>query len=236
MKTKLSELFFQERIEEMPDSFLSAFAVSPLPESDFLELTGEFKRLKNQNEISFTDHLMVDRSLIDVILKSSKKYANFCFVEKNKNISLTLHLSDSITSLDSDDEVYNLEEVQDGGFTVYNLIPSMDLVGFLKEKENYEAGLGDHVDRITNMVNTRIVSYEVDDIALFNFNISKSYSTMWRFFKYVKISFILFKRIKGSILDLEYKKRLEDFQLPCNIVLKFKIREVNKCLLAILLI
>ncbi len=84
----------------------------------------------------------------------------------------------------------------------------MDLVGFLKEKENYEAGLGDHVDRITNMVNTRIVSYEVDDIALFNFNISKSYSTMWRFFKYVKISFILFKRIKGSILDLEYKKRL----------------------------
>ncbi len=84
MKTKLSELFFQERIEEMPDSFLSAFAVSPLPESDFLELTGEFKRLKNQNEISFTDHLMVDRSLIDVILKSSKSMLTSALWKKQK--------------------------------------------------------------------------------------------------------------------------------------------------------
>ncbi|AZA92118.1 Uncharacterised protein [Chryseobacterium nakagawai] len=208
MKTKLSELFFHENIEEMPKSFLEAFAVSPLPESDFIELTGEFKRLKNQNEISFTDSLIVDAALIQIILRSSKKYVNFCFVEKNKNISLMIHLSDSIISLDSDDEVYSLEEVQNGGVTVYNLIPSTDLVDFLKEKKNYEVGLGDYVDRITNMVNTRIVSYEVDDIALFNFNISKSYSAMWRFFKYVKISFILFKRIKGSILDLEYKKRL----------------------------
>ncbi|AZB08948.1 hypothetical protein EG344_09020 [Chryseobacterium sp. G0162] len=208
MKTKLSELFFHENIEEMPKSFLEAFAVSPLPESDFIELTGEFKRLKNQNEISFTDSLIVDAALIQIILRSSKKYVNFCFVEKNKNISLMIHLSDSIVSLDSDDEVYSLEEVQNGGLTVYNLIPSTDLVDFLKEKKNYEAGLGDYVDRITNMVNTRIVSYEVDDIALFNFNISKSYSAMWRFFKYVKISFILFKRIKGSILDPEYKKRL----------------------------
>ncbi|WP_185249051.1 hypothetical protein [Chryseobacterium bernardetii] len=208
MKTRLSQLFFQPAIEEMPKSFLEAFAVSPIPESDFIELTGEFKRLKNENETSFIDHLIVDRVLIDVILKSSKRYANFCFVENGKNISLILHLSDSINSLDSDDEVYTLKEDQSGGFTIYNLIASTDLVDFLREKKNYESGVGDHVDRITNMVNTRIVSYEVDDIALFNFNISKSYSAMWRFFKYVKISFIVFKRIKGSILDIEYKKRL----------------------------
>lgn len=208
MKTRLSELFFDPSMVDKSKALLEAFAVTPLPEEDFLELTNEFKRLQNENDVSFNSYLIVDRNLIDIILNSSKKYVNFCFVERDKNISLMLHLSDNISSLDADDEVYYLQEYLDNGITVHGLIPSANLFDLLNEKKTYEKGLGDYINVITNTVNTRIVSYEKDDIALFNFNMAKNYPGMWKFFKYVKISFILFKIIKGSILDSEYKKRL----------------------------
>ncbi|SDI52915.1 hypothetical protein [Chryseobacterium jejuense] len=208
MKTKLSELFFEPAIEEMPKILLQAFAVTPIPEGDFIKLTDEFKLLKNKDEVSFIDSIIVDKTLIDIILKSSKRNANFCFIERENNISLMLHLSDLVASLDSGDEVYSLDGIEIGGMKVYNLVKSTTPIDYLNEKKNYELGLGDYINGKTNMVNTRIVSYEKDDIALFNFNSSKYYSAIWDHFKYVKISFIIFKRIKESVLDAEYKKRL----------------------------
>lgn len=208
MKTKLSELFYQPTIGEIPGILLEAFAVTPLPDKDFIELTNEFKKLKNKNNAPFTESLIVEGIIIETILRSPKKYVNFCFVENGDNISLMLHLSDIVASLDSGDEVYSLKGVQQGGITVYKLNKSTDPMDYLNEKKRYEIGLGDYINDKTNMVNTRIVSYEKDDIALFNFNSSKYYSAIWNLFKYIKISFMIFKSIKNSPLDPEYKKRL----------------------------
>ncbi|MCT2563004.1 hypothetical protein [Chryseobacterium herbae] len=208
MKTRLSEIFFQSKLIDKKKTLLEAFAVTPIPESDFIELTNEFSKLKSKDDVSFNSHLLVDGGLIDILLRSRKKYANFYFVERKKNISLLLHLSNNISSLDSDDKVFTFDENQINGMTIYTLTELSDTFSLLVEKTNYEEGLGDYINQVTNKINTRIVSYEKEDISLFHHTTFKDYPDMEQYFKYIKISFIVFKGIKGSVLNSEYKKRL----------------------------
>lgn len=208
MKTSLSPLFFSSQIVDKMKVYLEAFALKPMPDKDFEAFVLEFNSLKNKNNEPFMSNIFVDRQIMDIILRSSKKFANFCFVERNGNISLVLHLSNNVTAIDYDDSVYNLQESVVNGMAVFTLVEFPSLIDFLKEKNDYQEGLGDYINQITKRVNTEIVSYEKEDLALFNYNMLTTYGGRWEDFKYIKISFIIFKRIINSGLDFEYKKRL----------------------------
>lgn len=210
MKTKLSDLFFSTQMVDKMKVFLEAFALKPMPDNDFKEFVEEFSSLKNESGRPFSGSIIIDRQLMDIILRSSKKYANFCFVERNGNISLALHLSNDVTAVDYNDSAYYLKDSgnQVDGMTVFILEEFPTLMDFLKDRNNYKEGLGDYINQITKRVNTEIVSYEKEDLALFNYNMLLTYGGRWEDFKYVKISFIIFKRMIGSGLDFEYKKRL----------------------------